>query len=207
MKAIMISKPPKIVANVLNDLASILIFKTCPKDWKDYLSGKTKEMPESTDVYIYCTKDKNHYLYWDWYDPPYVTHEWFVSTNPHIWNEDRKNINGWFNGRVIAKFTLNKVEKFDARLGHPKIYCEACVGDTELLENHYYDKEYNAYAWHIDNLEIFDKPKVLYEFKIKGNCKNCNSYCPGPATFWNKKRNCFKVLAKAPQSFMYVDVD
>lgn len=178
MKAMMISKPPKIVANVLNGLASILIFKTCPKDWKDYLSGKTKEMPEPTDVYIYCTKDKKIHL-----------HKLY-------------NFSTEMNGKVVTKFTLNKVEEItlvaDDYFTNSYIWVEDLLKDScltyEELDN--YLKRKKGYAWHISNLVIFDKSKELSEFW---------HYKGGFLDLPNPKTRMVSNITKAPWSWCYVE--
>ena len=191
MKAILISDHAKWCALMMNGDKTIEVRKTAPKEWKDYLSGKTKEMPKPIDVYIDCTK--NHYL-------------GFISKR--------------YAGKVVAKFTLNKVEElwFESPFsnfpyGHTLIKGKHYL-ETDILKNSclsYYElfnylcKKKIGYAWHISNLVIFNKPKELSEFKVKGNCKKCKSYCP--ATFWNKKRNCLKVLTKAPQSYCYIETE
>ena len=73
--------------------------------------------------------------------PPYLIRpllkpfKWFVSkTWPNYFHG---------NGKVVAKFTLNTVSTFGE--------------DIEGKSNY-------VYAWHIDNLVIFDEPKALSEF-------------------------------------------
>ena len=141
-----------------------------------------KTMPKCDlpiDVYIYCTKGEERLV--DLRDDSFYC-----------------GISKRLNGKVVAKFTLNKVEKFDVRLGHPRIYCKAYVSDTELLENHYHNKDYNAYAWHIDELVIFDEPKELSEFYhyVKYNKEMARL---------NKQDWDFCPLTKAPQSWCYVE--
>lgn len=191
MKAILISKPPKIVANVLNDLASILIFKTCPKDWKDYLSGKTKETPKPTDVYIYCTKEE--YLY--------RTNKGYFSSKKPL--EVGKGTEYSFaysdEGKVVAKFTLNKVEQLrrkptkDAMGGWKidsvsmrELLTKSCLFSSEISN---YLNGKRGYALHISNLVIFDKPKELSEF---------SGIRPNGLTY---------MLEKAPQSFMFIETE
>ena len=108
-----------------------------------------KTMPKCDlpiDVYIYCTK--SNYL-------------GFIS-NRYI-------------GKVVAKFTLDKVEEIKAKyIGFAYYYTpnletlgimmSSCLEKKELFEYLKYDK---GYAWHISNLVIFDKPKELSEFGVK----------------------------------------
>ena len=56
-KAILKSIRPRHVSNILNGDKIIELDKSAPKEWKDYLSGKTTEKPKPREVYIYCTKN------------------------------------------------------------------------------------------------------------------------------------------------------
>jgi hypothetical protein len=132
-------------------------------------------------------------------------------------------------GRVVAKFTLNKVEKikcYDIGFGvrycvlnnDPRDYplCEkSCLTQEELNA---YLKEKDGYAWHIDNLVIFGKPKELKEFYQPFRCKKHE---------WKFADNNVEVdsrykalrqpirggyeytypLTKAPQSWCYCEVE
>ena len=122
-----------------------------------------KTMPKCDlpiDVYIYCTKQNaKHYI-------------------------KNKIYNSMINGKVVAKFTLNKVEEITNR------YCkgmliDSCLTNYELNE---YLGNNIGYAWHISNLGIFDKPKELSEFGQYGY-------------EW------FIPIEKAPQSWCYVEVE
>ena len=157
MRKILISIKPEWVAKILNHRKTIEIRKTAPKC----------ELPIT--VYIYCTKSA-----------PYL-HQWTEPvTNKVTWHTDKKK---WYmsrNGKVVAKFTLDKIEHFiDGRneierewVGKPDAECdyfayekaleEACLTYEEAEE---YCPDQSFYAWHISELEIFDKPKELDEFE------------------------------------------
>jgi predicted transcriptional regulator len=168
MKAILLSVKPEWVAKILNGEKTIEIRKTMPKC----------ELP--IDVYIYCTNDKSKYLYWDWYDPPFVTQEWFVSKNKHryVWEHKKHK-----NGKIIVKFTLRQVEKIIAltkeqpteyyamRMDLNSVLYEAKLSKEELQN---YLKNKDGYAWYISDLEFFDKPKELSDFGLK---KAPQSWC------------------------------
>ena len=137
----------------------------------------------SIDVYIYCTK--SDYL-------GYISNRYI--------------------GKVVAKFTLNKVEEI--KLPYTKFGCSKWVGCEEertlqtqtmneetLLEKSCLEKDeiYGylnfkhspdnvGYAWCISNLVIFDKPKELNEF-IQSKRKNYEE----------------PQVQKAPQSWCYVE--
>ena len=160
-----------------------------PQYVADILNGEKtleirKTMPKCDlpiDVYIYCTKDKK-----------YV---------------NLINRGGFLTGMVVAKFTLNKVDKVHLRfekycageLSQDGLLKYACLTEQEL-DNYLWSNCCIGYAWHIDNLKIFDRPKELSEFKccllghnncVPHNCQEC------PAT---------KPLTRAPQSWCFVEV-
>jgi predicted transcriptional regulator len=174
MKSILISIKPKWVAKILNGDKTIEIRKTMPKC----------DLP--IDVYIYCTKSNNDYL---------------------VYKSVREMCDKGLCGNVVAKFTLNKVEKITPQMWTPKIEHEilekSCLKENELFDyvcSHDGTEDKPFYAWHISNLEIFDKPKELSEFgkcQLLWNCvpHNCQE-CPALVR-----------LTKAPQSWCYVEVE
>lgn len=168
MKSILISIKPKYVKDILNRIKTIEIRKTRPNI----------ELP--CKVYIYCTKGKKLYK--------------CVST----FDEDL------LNGKVVAEFTLNKVEKFD--IPYPAYFNEvkdklkhitdgSCLTLNDL---HRYLKNKNGYAWFIEDLKIYDKPKELSEFSI-GKAKIDCGY--GNYNIYNK------ILKRPPQSWCYIEGD
>ena len=175
MKAILISIKPKWVAKILNGEKTIEIRKTMPKC----------DLP--IDVYIYCTKDNKGYL------TEYLSKE----TNKHLfYSYDLGKLDG-LNGKVVAKFTLNKVE-WTARKHLPF----ACINEQEYRN---YVKDGIGYAWHISNLEIFDEPKELYKFYKYGVDEWAKKHAGigiGYLEFWNGIDD-FR-LTKAPQSWCYI---
>ena len=184
-KAIMISIKPKLVAKILNGEKTIEIRKNMPKC----------DLP--IDVYIYCTKDKQGIFK--------ERHNGYTLLNQNKW------IQSEMNGKVVAKFTLNNVEEYinghncdyikhnaSSCLDFEKILKPSCVNEEEL---YLYAEDLHFYAWYINNLEIFDEPKELSEFKhlIKGNKLDhfidAINYVGGLP------------LTKAPQSWRYVEVE
>lgn len=160
-----------------------------------------KTMPKCDlpiDVYIYCTKDKKYGYCWNGCDD--------------------------ICGKVVAKFTLNKVIKFDLIeeqkykgnsnddiLKYNKcirkqneIAKKSCLTICDLI--YYCDtkalgtnqKEMIGYAWHISNLVIFDKPKELSEF-IKW------SWLYEGVNGMKRFLLAYPPLTKAPQSWCYVE--
>lgn len=247
MKAILKTVKPKQCANIMNLIQSILVIKD-----KREATAIQKLIDEDgyADIYVYCMKDKKNYLYWDWYDPPFVENEWFVSSNSKIWNDDRININGPFNGKVVFKFRCYNVEeiyynsipteeyfyyiykgdeydneedKIDTSLDLEE---KSCLNSDEL-DNYLQGK--TGYAIHISDLEIFDKPKELSEFRKPRYCDcklRCNnnlehSFCREVCSHnldserlgvccdrdgWVKEWNTGNMnLTKSPQNFCYVE--
>ena len=172
MKAILISIKPEWVAKILNGEKTIEIRKTMPKC----------DLP--IDVYIYCTKCM------------------YIETHPRARGKTclYKGM-----GKVLAKFTLNKVDRYVNGCNvakkyltfndFEKILTPACIY-TDELEN--YCEDLSFYAWHIDNLKIFNEPKELSEFYhyVKYNKKQAEE---------NKQDWDFCKLTKAPQSWCYVE--
>ena len=175
MKAIMISIQPKYVADILNGKKTLEIRKTLPKC----------DLP--IEVYIYCTKDtKQGFLY--------------KVRGAGYRLESDIDLVPPLNGKVVAKFTLNRVEEIAQVFGYTvpretdlKPFLErACLSLKELNT---YLKHKHGYAWHIDNLVVFDKPKEISEFKTTQRIRYAN------LGFTE-----IKPLTRAPQSWCYCEV-
>ena len=187
MKAIMISIKPQWVEKILNGEKTIEIRKTMPKC----------ELP--CKVYIYCTKGKKLYK--------------CVSN----FDEDL------LNGKVVAEFTLNKVDILERDLNDwlPKNRYDV---SNEMLKNinlnqnelWNYGQGKILYAWHIDDLKIYDKPKELSEFShfIPNNkcpTKQCGTNCEDCPNYDEEHETCLalyyahRVITRPPQSWMFVD--
>lgn len=171
MKAIMMSKKPKECMNILNIIQSLIVSRTCPKDWKDYLCGKTNIKPKPMIVFIYCNNTEGQ---------AYLEGKTIVPNGfkKNLYLKEKKLLNG----KVVAKFTLNKVEEIACNhvengVGYDYYYMtetidnietSSCLSNQEL--KNYLGTGNNlcsdivGYAWYIDNLVIFDKPKELREF-------------------------------------------
>ena len=188
MKAILISIKPKYLAKILNGEKTIEIRKTMPKC----------DLP--IDVYIYCTKEKEKCCFVD-YRP--CGNSGYLTTKLDCMGEE-------LNSKVVAKFTLNKVEEISLNREHfvNDQYSTDDLDWQELIEksclsykalDNYLQCE-NGYAWHIDDLVIFDRPKELSEFSVR---------CPKADVKFNGvkgKMLAYKPLTKAPQNFCYVEV-
>ena len=166
-------------------MSKAILISIKPRFVADILNGKKvleirKTFPKCKcpiDVYIYCTK--SNYL-------------GFISKSQI--------------GKVVAKFTLNKVkavsiwdEYLDSETLGP-----ACL---DAYEFDAYTKGQVGYAWHIDDLVIFDQPMELHKFYKYGVDEWAKKHAGteiGYLEFWNGIDD-FR-LTKAPQSFMYVEI-
>ena len=198
MKAIMISIKPKWVAKILNGEKTIDIRKTMPKC----------DLP--IDVYIYCTNNGGNLVYGTEYRGGSFIDEYGITRG---YSKRKANeIFGLLNGKVVAKFTLNKVEEYinghncdyikhnaSSCLDFEKVLKPSCVSEDELF---WYAEDLHFYAWYIDNLVIFDKPKELSEFKTVIEHKKPKDI---GLNMWVAKT--IKPLTKAPQSWRYVEVE
>lgn len=204
MKAIMISIKPEFVEKILNGEKTIEIRKTMPKC----------ELP--CKVYIYCTKNNG---------------KW-IGQYPFYKLCDKK-LND-LNGKVVAEFILNKVDTIE--ICDPFIFRDgeqedwlyfkawACLDCEEIMSYIGYGSDHDGwgneyakgYAWHIDNLKIYDKPKELSEFSgfIPNNkCeKHENGFACDKCDAYDKEHEtclalyyCHKPIKRPPQSWCYVE--
>ena len=184
MKAIMISIKPQYVEKILNGEKTIEIRKTTPKC----------ELP--CKVYIYCTKPKKWWAFSNWGATSdelvwKIKDKVKMCNGLEVWDDDCEKLNG----KVVAEFTLNKVDTLERDLNDwlPKNRYDV---SNDLLKNINLNQEqlWNygqgkiLYAWHIDNLKVYNKPKELSEFSgfIPNNkcekhengfaCDKCDSY-------------------------------
>ena len=164
-KAIMISIQPQYVEKILNGEKTIEIRKTMPKC----------ELP--CKVYIYCTMSNKQ-----------------ENRKPHSWEVV------WLK-RVVAEFTLNKVDTLERDLNDwlPKNRYDVSnelLKDINSNQNELwnYGQGKTLYAWHINDLKIYDKPKELSDFtRIIDNSSGFWHYC-------HREK-----VTRPPQSWMFVD--
>ena len=171
-KVILMSIQPKWLVKILNGEKTMEIRKTMPKC----------EFP--IDVYLYCTKEK-----------PYITQQ----SKYQFTIRDTKDYTNLVNGKVVAKFTLNKVDDCcDMSATELELKSKLSIVETcDYIKAKEVDPKM-VYAWHIDNLVIFNKPMELREFSIfKRETISCGMDCP-PYTDWVEYR-----VRKAPQSWQY----
>ncbi len=210
-KAVLISINPEWVQKILNGEKTIEFRLTIPKC----------ELP--CKVYIYCTQGRELLK-------PVIPKPWQENLIENDYPEVFK-----LNGKVVAEFTLNKVDKIGLAdafrkyglwllndetvledLQIEQILRDSCLTYEQLtdyigcgdVENWTFE---NGYAWHIDSLHIYDKPKELSEFtlpeceKSECACENCK-HLEVINTPYAYETNCVKPrkLTKAPQSWCYV---
>jgi len=211
-KAILISIRPEWVEKILNEEKTIEIRKTEPKC----------ELP--IDVYIYCTHG---------YSLTHLTNDATRFCVHQFKDDDKKmkcvgtsELDGPLNGKVVAKFTLKEVEKFDfiseikhegnapkyneEIRKHNRICKEACISPFEVVR--YLDTKclgsnnplgMIGYAWHISDLEVFDEPKELSEFFSLP--KTYHHDYESMVDYYRNKEE--RRLKRAPQSWSYVEVE
>jgi predicted transcriptional regulator len=191
MKAIMISVKPKWVEKILNGEKTIEIRKTMPKC----------ELP--CKVYIYETKDK--ILIGEHFERSKSKENLcFGGKAKYITKKDYY----FGKGKVVAEFTLNKVEEFNVgSLRSDDIEKLACLSHKEMIDYFYKSEELDGnhskqgYAWHIDDLIIYNKPKELSEFdrpEIDLASEDCRYGVTCPM-YKHKK------IKRPPQSWCYVE--
>ncbi len=170
MKAILMSIRPQHVANILNGIKTLEIRKRFPSDYVGW-------------VYIYVTKGK-----------PYIKE---CDHFRYIGDYEIANKGYYLNGKVVARFWCDKVE--GAYNFYEEELCQlACITEEELCE--YAGGRYKTddlLAIHITNLEIFDEPKEISEYKVRRND------CPFPCEICNVR---YCKLTRAPQSWQFIEV-
>jgi len=207
MKRLMISAHPEWVEKILNGEKTIEVRPWIPKG----------ELP--LEVLIYVAKRKP-YLAYDGgcYDDAWGMSQSFYryslfDTKCELDSRDDNFVENCppLNGKVVAKFILNKAEEIIA-FGDEEIIRKnrqilnmACLTPFQL-NNYLKIDEANVftrivgYAWHIDDLEIFDEPKKLGEFyHYKKKLIDCGMDCP---PYIDEVK---VPLTKAPQKMVWVD--
>lgn len=196
MKSIMISIQPQWVEKILNGEKTIEIKKAIPKC----------KLP--CKVYIYETKGKKHFYN-------------YIESCECPSEEERIKFWEYGCGKVVAEFTLNKVDFIKMPINLSKEFQEkSCVNGNELMK--YLGGEFfkDFYAWHIDNLKIYDKPKELSEFRKDLDCDDypCNKNRDCKYNYYDYSEGCwacgidfdgtnciYKQLTKPPKSWVYVE--
>jgi predicted transcriptional regulator len=117
-----------------------------------------------------------------------------------------------FDRKVVAKFTLKKVVEIADAVTSAFANEEFTEWNSYNLEKactHYEDlyKYANGgkiYAWHIDDLVVFDEPMKLSEF---GTACKSNTYCDSfDSTGCERCKDGKIMLERPPQSWQYIEV-
>lgn len=203
-KAILMSIKSEWLEKILNGEKTIEIRKNMPKC----------ELP--IEVYLYCTKKKNEFDRLEKQDG-----EYYYGCPTYTGNEEQ------LNGKVVANFTLNKIWNFKVdklneleKFSYSPYGIEICSieditqplirgSGLSLKEMYEYAPYKPLYAWHIDNLQIFNKPMELSEFvNIKALSYDDWLYSiynghNGSRNNYNSYLNIFR-LKRPAQSWQYV---
>ena len=211
MNQIMISIQPKWVEKILNGEKTIEIRKTMPK------CG----LP--CKVYIYCTKPKKWWAFSNW---GATSNElvWKIKDKIkmcdglNVWDEDCEKLNG----KIVAEFTLDKITKHDKNFidcednicynfkvcdvknAGFETDCLSLIDFDNFVED--YGKGKTLYAWHIDKLKIYDKPRELSEFYKFKKCNSCkiSGYESSACRYDEDCRVPIQII-KPPQSWCYIE--
>lgn len=135
--------------------------------------------------YIYVTKSKQYLWKYHCISDDYNgnSFETSYSKEEHNSNDDGEILNG----KIVASFDLNKIEEMSIKYGEGWVTSSGLnINDIEskskVSRSNLYKYKGNSkylYGWHIENLEILDKPLELSHFS----------------------------LSKAPQSWCYANVE
>lgn len=200
MRAFLISIRPQWVEKILNREKIYEIRRTIPKEWKEYLEGKTSIKPAPSKWYIYCTKGKSD-------KDSLVVSNSLPAIMPYN-----------ANGRVVAEFTLKNISYWQPYWTPEVMHiCDisekSCVSIEDLMK---YCGDEIIYALHIEDLKIYDKPKELSEFShyIPNNkCpkKECGIDCEDCMSYDGEHETCLALyyshwqIKRPPQSWCYVN--
>lgn len=184
MQAILKSIRPRHILNIINGIKDLELSTTAPKDWLDYFNKKTNKKPDPRPVLMYCTKDETALVFEN--DYPLELAEKLCNSR----------------GKVIGMFTLKQIyvqrmTTFSNAEQAFEMAKRACLTTDEFFA---YQKDKTIYAWKIDDLVVFDKPKELSEFSP--SCENYKK-CPAIGCAYCDRN----YLTKAPQNWCYVEVE
>ena len=215
MKAIMLIVKPQECLNLLKGDLSVLV-----KNFKPAC-----DLPK--DVYVYCTNERALYD---------LRKERNCKSKFGLGDKDTYDVI-WssipiLNGKVTAKFTLNKIEtiklpytKFGTHervngecertlqtetLDEKELLKASCYSENEIYRylNFKHSPDNVGYAWHVNKLKILNKPKEISEFVpyCKGGekCFNCEYH------FVDESIGCFdscsKPLTNVPKTYCYIEI-
>lgn len=184
-RTILLSVRPEHAVKILNGKKTLEIRKSVPKDYVGW-------------VYLYCTKGK-----------PYITQQ----STAQFTIRDTKDFTNLINGKIVARFWFDEFEKYTwfdgygfsdghGRYGAQKenglienIVDKLCLDEVEGIDE--YGQGKDLFVWHIKKLEIFNKPKDLWDFHTRHDMLFLGRTMA-------KKVFQFESVNKAPQSWQYV---
>ena len=209
MREIMISIQPQFVEKILNGEKTIEIRKTMPKC----------ELP--CKVYIYCTKSKPYLYRIDDDNNFELTNKLRFEEDCFVKDYDAQNskVVAEFTLNKIQEYEFELWDRntfesiglvyYDCETGEREVNVFETDNEIEYtlfakksclnlpqLRKYLGQGISTCYAWHIDNLKIYDKPKELSEFT-----HNVPDYRNGVVMYPLKK----EPLKRPPQSWCYVE--
>lgn len=216
-EAILLSDRPQWVVKIINGKKTLEVRNEFPSDYVGW-------------VYIYCTKARH---YTDLLINNVSQKIIFLNDMKAFWLDDFSRFEHlkMLNGKVVGRFWCDNVEeiKFDIACitnDLDKLYTNT-NDENKLLKNSCLTKEQissylkidgcfpylssedkgyfsNGYAIPISQLEIFDTPKELSEFKHYKKFSEIDYMLPIP-----KKETCERLvpLTKAPRNYCYIEVE
>ena len=123
-KCVLLSVRPQYCKLIANGQKTIDVRKTRPK------------MDTPFKCYIYCTHDKEHTLFKDWIDPPFVVREYNIMNGKGVKNVFADN-RPWGNAnrKVIGEFVCDKITNLfaDSRFWlDEKLVEQACLTGNQI---------------------------------------------------------------------------
>lgn len=176
---------PEHLVNILNGKKTIEIRKYMPKC----------DLP--IEVLCYCTKPKQFWhvgcmgFYNDelWYHPVkniYICDdscELMCLPEGYTYTKDN-----FLKGKIVAKFTFNEVQEITPS-NLDNFSMKSCLTVREI-EDYLWSHACCGFAWHIDDLVIFDKPKELRDYGVEQAPKKyCYVYENEELKNENERRN------------------
>lgn len=192
-KSILISIRPEHAVKILNGEKTLELRKSVPKDFVGW-------------AYIYVTKGKKLLINKDFVNEFYVLLD-VRNQKDYIDNALHSEV---LNGKVVARFWFDEYtlllsnypkrhdyyDYFDANLRFTRdmLWRRLNLTKHDLSD---YGKGKMLYAWHIKRLEIFNKPKDLWDFHTRHDMLFLGRAMA-------RKVFQFESVYKAPQSWQYI---
>lgn len=196
MKSLLIAIKPKWCAKIMNGEKTIEVRKN-----KALATAIQKLIDENgyAEIYVYCSKEKEQLT--SGYSSVIKGTKYF------IYNDDEAID---YRGKVVFKFRCYKVEEIDYTylVNARSYFIQSCLTANHFskkccLEQWELDNYLNGkkgYAIHISDLEIFDEPKEISEFRHYKRFDCYNADFDYTTIEYRQIR-----LTKAPQNFCYIE--